>query len=614
MKELTRTNDFKEFFAWIGGGAGSAVSTFGAMFVNIMHGIMNVMVAFTPISNSMQGGLRGMTESFVRWSNSIKTSDRFKEFVSFFLAAGPTFLTFFKQFSILVNDVVHAFAPLGMVMLRVINVILALFNYMTAFVLSLASAAARARDLGNAIRTLFGFQKKAAGESKDALIDVDQIYKDMFGSIGDVEDGIKDAQKAAEGFLASFDEVHNIPDFDSGGGGFTPPKAPTGGSGSGGITPVVDEEEVQTSKGWLQSLIDKIKEIPPLIPMRIDPPDGGGGFFAVAIDNTVKSVQTSAVNMVVAFQTASTAVQTAWHGMLDYMQVQLNAYNPFLTYGWNLLMLTLSGVVPVSEAVNLAWHNMLDYMQSQLNAYRPYLEYGFTLLAAGLSSLAATALGSAANWERAFQAIGNAVSAATSPIIDNINSVRSAYASLMAMMKQPIEIPSIQLPAMPKIEMPSIVSNIQDTLKNFDYGEWFKGAVKDLGEAAVDIGLGATGLKGAQGAAKAAEIGWPAVKQWLEGLMQGGGKAITGFANGGIIGNDSIVRVGEGGRQEAIVPLGGKAMQPFANAIASSMGGGAGGGGQDIVLQIDGVEFARITAQYNIQESKRIGGNMMTIT
>lgn len=51
-----------------------------------------------------------------------------------------------------------------------------------------------------------------------------------------------------------------------------------------------------------------------------------------------------------------------------------------------------------------------------------------------------------------------------------------------------------------------------------------------------------------------------------------GGPQMTGFASGGIINKDSIVRVGEGGRREAIIPLqNGEAMRPFADAVAAQV-------------------------------------------
>lgn len=50
---------------------------------------------------------------------------------------------------------------------------------------------------------------------------------------------------------------------------------------------------------------------------------------------------------------------------------------------------------------------------------------------------------------------------------------------------------------------------------------------------------------------------------------------MAGFADGGIIGKDSIVRVGEKGKREAIIPLQNQsAMQPFVDAVVSGMNRG----------------------------------------
>lgn len=68
-------------------------------------------------------------------------------------------------------------------------------------------------------------------------------------------------------------------------------------------------------------------------------------------------------------------------------------------------------------------------------------------------------------------------------------------------------------------------------------------------------------------------------------------KSIAGFETGGIIDKDSIVRVGEKGKREAIVPLENKtAMAPFADAVAArileengSSGGSSGGSSQPVL-------------------------------
>jgi hypothetical protein len=53
---------------------------------------------------------------------------------------------------------------------------------------------------------------------------------------------------------------------------------------------------------------------------------------------------------------------------------------------------------------------------------------------------------------------------------------------------------------------------------------------------------------------------------------------VPGFANGGIIDEDQIIRAGEGGKREAMIPLENSgAMKPFAQAVASELGMMSGG-------------------------------------
>ena len=61
---------------------------------------------------------------------------------------------------------------------------------------------------------------------------------------------------------------------------------------------------------------------------------------------------------------------------------------------------------------------------------------------------------------------------------------------------------------------------------------------------------------------------------------------LPGFANGGIVGADTIARIGEGGKKEAIIPLENSgAMNPFADAVANRLNSLSGGnqGSQQIL-------------------------------
>lgn len=87
--------------------------------------------------------------------------------------------------------------------------------------------------------------------------------------------------------------------------------------------------------------------------------------------------------------------------------------------------------------------------------------------------------------------------------------------------------------------------------------------------------------------------------------------SVDWFKTGGIATGPAIAGIGEAG-SEAIIPLSGQRMKPFAYEIAKQMAGALGGipgqgGGQPVVveLSIDGRQFARATTKYIEEEQTR---------
>ena len=80
--------------------------------------------------------------------------------------------------------------------------------------------------------------------------------------------------------------------------------------------------------------------------------------------------------------------------------------------------------------------------------------------------------------------------------------------------------------------------------------------------------------------------------------------SVDWYKSGGIFDGASIIGVGEAG-PEAVVPLSGDSMRPFARAIAEEMGDG---GTYEFVIPIiiDGREVARATATYTREELRRL--------
>jgi phage-related protein len=87
---------------------------------------------------------------------------------------------------------------------------------------------------------------------------------------------------------------------------------------------------------------------------------------------------------------------------------------------------------------------------------------------------------------------------------------------------------------------------------------------------------------------------------------------IPRLAQGGIATGATLAMVGEGSQDEAIAPL--DKLQGFiTNAVLTAMraqGTGGGGTGGDIVLNIDGRQFARIVKPHLDKEVQRIGSNV----
>ncbi len=111
--------------------------------------------------------------------------------------------------------------------------------------------------------------------------------------------------------------------------------------------------------------------------------------------------------------------------------------------------------------------------------------------------------------------------------------------------------------------------------------------------------------------AKAASPVINAVKNAFGGL----GKAVPAFATGGIVGANSpmLAMVGDNRTQkEAIAPVD-DLMTMISSAVLAAMNTQGNRTG-DIVLNIDGVSFARVTNPYQAKEATRIGANMITVS
>jgi hypothetical protein len=311
----------------------------------------------------------------------------------------------------------------------------------------------------------------------------------------------KQAAKA-EKQVASFDKLNLI---GKGGGS---------GAGTGGSSGTSGSSGANGSGSSANG--PSLSQFPPLVTTKFkieieppNPPDGGMGGVATAITNTVNGMTAQVRSQwhgmlddmqaqlnayrpyleygfgligvaVSAIRDPAGTAKAAWHDMLDYMQSQLNAYNPYLMYGWKLLTGELLGIQNTNETVKAAWHDMLDYMQSQLNAYSPYITYGWKLLIDEIGSIKSTLEDVKSAWSNALSDMYNSAANWLDGIVGKIESVVSAWSRLkQAITGSPARVPEApQAPVTSPASSPSFGQSILTTGQNqlSQFGDYLKNA------------------------------------------------------------------------------------------------------------------------------------------
>jgi phage-related protein len=118
------SQEFKDFINFLNNNAGPAMTALGKSFGNVMQGIMNLMVAFTPLSKDMQGGLVGLTERFAAWSAKLDESKGFQNFIKYVKENGPKVMALIGNLTSFLIQLGIGMAPLGSKILDIVNAFL----------------------------------------------------------------------------------------------------------------------------------------------------------------------------------------------------------------------------------------------------------------------------------------------------------------------------------------------------------------------------------------------------------------------------------------------------------------------------------------------------------
>ncbi|MGK9183802.1 hypothetical protein KXS12_16255 [Priestia filamentosa] len=149
-----KTKDLQNFFQFLKQNAGNSLVAWGKAFGNILRGLLNLMVAFSPVVNDMQNGLVRLTQRFVEWSSRLQDSKGFQQFIEYSKQNLPAVKHLFVGLIELFVNFVKVLAPIGAVVLDLINVFIKLTNQFLTTNPVMAQVAIVASQIGTAFLLL----------------------------------------------------------------------------------------------------------------------------------------------------------------------------------------------------------------------------------------------------------------------------------------------------------------------------------------------------------------------------------------------------------------------------------------------------------------------------
>lgn len=113
---------FVEFFDYVDKTAVPALDDLYTISTNLLEGFLGLFLGFTPLSDDMTGGLVGMSEAFKDWATTLEDNEGFQTFLQYIRDNGPLVANFFGSLIIFGTKLIEAMAPLGPVILTVLDV------------------------------------------------------------------------------------------------------------------------------------------------------------------------------------------------------------------------------------------------------------------------------------------------------------------------------------------------------------------------------------------------------------------------------------------------------------------------------------------------------------
>ena len=429
-----------------------------------------------------------------------------------------------------------------------------------------------AEKVAGVTETIARFIFKVRGWDYDEMTQGTNQQTDAVSDQGKAYDDLGKSAAKARKELASFDELNLIGDPGAGSGGGAgggsgpslPGMPPGGGNGPGG--------------GWQPPIV------PPLPKQRIEfdpprPPDAGAGAVATAVTSTFNALAAETrktfSEMWKELDAKARVDAPALRGVLAaaFTGMALGAATATgqIRVNWSGMMENLSSIKSPLANIRLDWHGTLDTMQRDLNAYRPYLEWGWKLIGQSVAALKLPLADIRLDWKSTLQGVETTATTILGGVVSAIQGVTSAWEEMLRSLQKspsPAPVPNAapttlgqektsmvgadpsRAPALNMgVAKESFVSSLMSGLSSAFSGQNLA-AIQGLIQAEAAKPQNKTALAlytSLIGGGQLAKFGAGAlgkVKSIWEG-MKGVGNAIPAFATGGAVFGPTLAMVGD---------------------------------------------------------------------
>lgn len=303
-----------------------------------------------------------------------------------------------------------------------------------------------------------------------------------------------------------------------------------------------------------------------------------------AIRTTVTTIWNGIKTSIQTVMNTIKAVITAiWNGIKAYYTALFSALRTIVTTGFNAMRTAISTVLNAIKSVIMTiWNGIKAYYTTLFRALRTIATTGFNAIRTAITTVM-NAIRSVITsvWNGIKSVITRTVNGIKSTAVSVFNSMKSGISTAVNSIKSTVSrvFNSVKSAITNPIQSAkSTVLGIIDTIKGAFSRMSIKIPKPKLPKVSVTMGSKSVG---------GIDIPFPKFD-------------VSWFAKGGIIDGASVVGVGEAG-PEAIVPLQGANMRPFAEAIAAAMPNGGVGGGLvtvEVPIYLDGYQIAKASQPY----------------